>query len=370
MGRPLGDPDSTSIQPEGLATSDIREPLRPLRVLVTAAGSPGGGRLVKSLQQNGERELAVVGTDMSARRGGRAICDSFHVVPPGSSDEFPGHLAELARREGVDVVFPLSSFEVAAVSKTVADFDVPVLVASPEAIAACNDKARTMELCARLGVPIPHSITATSPEEFRAAAHELGYPDVDVCTKPTALKGSRGFLVISANPNRRWHLLEARPGPIPLTLDEALEAIGEADFPTLLVMDYLKGNEHTVDAICRGGHFLVGHAKTREAVRAGLAMYFETADEPDLVEHSRALCAELDVDWFVNVQFLAGRLLEINPRISTIVYQEDLNMPYLAVKHALGELSEDELRAFQPRVRMTRRAIRYYDQVEYDERAS
>jgi hypothetical protein len=40
------------------------------------------------------------------------------------------------------------------------------------------------------------------------------------------------------------------------------------------------------------------------------------------------------------------------------------------VKHALGELSEDELRAFQPRVRMTRRAIRYYDQVEYDERAS
>ena len=91
-------------------------------------------------------------------------------------------------------------------------------------------------------------------------------------------------------------------------------------------MDYLKGKEHTVDAICRGGRFLVGHAKTREAVRAGLAMYFETADEPDLVEHSRALCAELDVDWFVNVQFLDGRLLEINPRISTIVYQEDFNM--------------------------------------------
>jgi carbamoyl-phosphate synthase large subunit len=333
---------------------------------VTAAGSPGGGRLVKSLQQNGERELCVVGTDMSARRGGRAICDSFHVVPPGSSDEFPGHLAELARREQVDAVFPLSSFEVAAVAATVDSFDVPVLVATPGAIAACNDKARTMELCARLGVPIPRSITATSPEEFRAAAEELGYPDVDVCTKPTGLKGSRGFLVISANPNRRWHILEARPGPIPLTLDEALEALGD-DFPALLVMEYLKGGEHTVDAICRGGRFIVGHAKTREAVRAGLAMYFETADEPELVEHSRALCAELGVDWFVNVQFLDGRLLEINPRISTIVYQEDFNMPYLAVKLALGELSEDELAAHQSRVRMTRRAIRYYDQIEYDE---
>ena len=322
---------------------------------------------MKSLQQNGERELAVVGTDMSARRGGRAICDAFHVVPPGSSDEFPGHLADLARREGVDVVFPLSSFEVAAVSRAVDQFDVPVLVASLEAIAACNDKARTMELCERLGVPIPRSILTTTPDEFLAAAYELGYPDVDVCTKPTALKGSRGFLVLSANPNRRWHLLEARPGPMPLTLDEALEAIGERDFPALLVMDYLKGKEHTVDAICRGGRFLVGHAKTREAVRAGLAMYFETADEPDLVDASRELVAELGVDWFVNVQFIDGRLLEINPRISTIVYQDDFNMPYLAVRHALGEIDEEELAAQQSRVRMTRRAIRYYDQVEYDE---
>ncbi|HEY7258403.1 MAG TPA: hypothetical protein VH459_05000, partial [Gaiellales bacterium] len=62
-----------------------------------------------------------------------------------------------------------------------------------------------------------------------------------------------------------------------------------------------------------------------------------------------------------------GRLLEINPRISTIVYQDDFNMPYLAVKHAMGELSEDEVSAQQSRVRTTRRAIRYYDQIEYDE---
>jgi hypothetical protein len=37
------------------------------------------------------------------------------------------------------------------------------------------------------------------------------------------------------------------------------------------------------------------------------------------------------------------------------------------VKHAVGEISEDELSAQQARVRMTRRAIRYYDQIEYDE---
>ncbi|HUZ83346.1 MAG TPA: ATP-grasp domain-containing protein, partial [Gaiellales bacterium] len=289
------------------------------------------------------------------------------VVPPGSSDEYADHLVDLARREAVDVVFPLSSFEVGAVAEAVDRFDVPVLVASPAAIAACNDKSRTMELCARLGVPMPASITVRTPREFRAAAERLGYPELDVCTKPTGTKGSRGFLVLSARPNRRWHVLEARPGPMPLTVDEALEAFGGDDFPTLLVMEYVQGEEHTVDAICRGGRMVLGHAKTREAVRAGLAMFFATCNRPDLVEASRSILAELDVDWFVNVQFLGGRLLEINPRISTIVYQEDMSMPYLAVKHALGEIDERELARYGSRVRPTRRAIRYYDQVEYDD---
>ena len=33
-------------------------------------------------------------------------------------------------------------------------------------------------------------------------------------------------------------------------------------------------------------------------------------------------------------------VIEINPRISTIVYQDDLNLPYLGVKRALGEVSD------------------------------
>jgi hypothetical protein len=60
-------------------------------------------------------------------------------------------------------------------------------------------------------------------------------------------------------------------------------------------------------------------------------------------------------------------VIEINPRISTVVYQEDLNLPYLGVKHALGEISAGELAACAPHIRPTRRALRYFDQVEWDE---
>jgi hypothetical protein len=59
-------------------------------------------------------------------------------------------------------------------------------------------------------------------------------------------------------------------------------------------------------------------------------------------------------------------VIEINPRISTIVYQEDLNLPWLGVKRALGELSDEELAACSSRIRPGRTALRYFDQVEYD----
>ena len=59
-------------------------------------------------------------------------------------------------------------------------------------------------------------------------------------------------------------------------------------------------------------------------------------------------------------------MIEINPRISTIVYQEDLNLPYLGVKRAIGEISDDELRALASRIRPGRTALRYFDQLEFD----
>jgi carbamoyl-phosphate synthase large subunit len=340
---------------------------RPIRILLTASGAPGAGALIRALRENGEREVVVVGTDIQAESSGRFLCDAFHLVPTGDDPEFAATLADVAEREAVDLVFPQSSAEVAALAAGRDLFAAPVLVASPEAIAACTDKYATADLCASLGVRAPVTRLVRSAADFRAAAADLGYPGRDVCMKPPGAKGSRGFRVLSATVDRRRQLLEARPGPLPLSVDEAVEAVGEEDFPPLLVMELATGPEHTVDGICQQGRLVLGHAKTRERIRAGLAMYFATVDRPDLVEAARTVIGALGLDWFVNVQFVGDRLLEINPRISTIVYQEDLNLPWLGVRFALGEIGEEELAALVGRVRPTRRAIRYHDQVEYDE---
>jgi hypothetical protein len=131
-------------------------------------------------------------------------------------------------------------------------------------------------------------------------------------------------------------------------------------------MELATGGERTIDGIADGERVVLGHPKTREAMRAGLAMYFVALEDEELMATADTLVRELAIEWFFNIQLVGEHVIEINPRISTIVYQEDLNLPYLGVKRALGEISDDELRSYADRVRPGRTALRYFDQLEFD----
>ncbi len=339
-------------------------------MLVSAAGAPGTAALLRGLRENGERRVRLVGTDMSERAIGRHLCDAFHVVPAGSDPGFADALLEVCRSEGVDAVLPQSSFDLLGLADARRRFDgvAAVLVAAPEAIRRSNDKAETYALLDRIGVRGPAWRRAQGGEAVAAAARELGYPEHDVCMKPVFSSGSRGFRVLSASADRREQLLGNRPGVAEaLRLEELVELLGDDD-TELLVMELATGTERTVDGIAREGRIALGHPKTREAMRAGLAMYFVTLDDPGLMETAARIVAELGLDHFFNIQLVGEHVIEINPRISTIVYQENLNLPYLGVKHALGEISEEELSALRVRVRPRRTALRYFDQVEWDAR--
>jgi predicted ATP-grasp superfamily ATP-dependent carboligase len=152
-----------------------------------------------------------------------------------------------------------------------------------------------------------------------------------------------------------------------MRLEEVTELLPEVGGDELIVMELVEGSERTVDGIASGGRVLLGHAKTREAMRAGLAMYFQTFLDEALMEVAQRIVGALELDHFFNVQLVGDVVIEINPRISTVVYQEDVNLPYLGLKRALGEVDDEELAAYARRIRPTRRALRYFDQVEWDE---
>jgi carbamoylphosphate synthase large subunit len=339
--------------------------VKPITVMVTASGAPGTAALLHALRNNGEREVRLVGTDMSERSVGRHLCDAFHLVPAGSDPGFPDAMLDVATREGVDAILPQSSFDLEGLAGHVDRFPMPVLVSPVDAIQRSNDKALTYELMHRLGVPAPAFFRVDGAAGVERAAHELGYPDRPVCFKPVFSSGSRGFRILDPTVDRAHQLLYERPGAVAMRLEEALELLPDAGID-LLVMELATGGERTIDGIANGREIVLGHPKTREAMRAGLAMYFVTLDDPELMRLANLIVGELGIEHFFNIQLVGGYVIEINPRISTVVYQEDLNLPYLGVKRALGEISDDELRALRARVRPGRTALRYFDQLEFD----
>ena len=338
---------------------------------MTACGAPGTAALLRALRDNGERRVRLLGTDMSDRAVGRHLCDSFHLVPPGAHPDFPDSVLDVCRRERVDAVLPQSSFDLpglAAARENFRQHGIAVLVSSPDAVRRSNDKAETYALLERIGVRAPVWRRVRGGGAVADAARELGYPDRDVALKPVFSSGSRGFRVLSASADRREQLLTSRPGvPEALRLEDLVELLGDDEETELLVMELATGGERTIDGIAERGRILLGHPKTREAMRAGLAMHFRTLWNPELMDVATRVVAALELDHFFNIQLVGEHVIEINPRISTIVYQEDLNLPYLGVKRALGEISAEELAARSTLVRPTRRALRYFQQVEWDE---
>jgi carbamoyl-phosphate synthase large subunit len=340
--------------------------VKPITILVSASGAPGTAALLRGLRENGERTVRLVGTDMSERSIGRHLCDSFHLVPAGSDSGFADAVLEVVEREHVDAVLPQSSFDLAGLAAHRDRFPVPVLVSSPDTIHRSNDKAETYALLKRLGITGPDFRRVNGAREVDAAAHELGYPERALCFKPVFSSGSRGFRILDPTVDRGHQLLHERPGSVAMRLDEALELLPAEGGGDLLVMELATGGERTIDGIADGEKVVLGHPKTREAMRAGLAMYFVTLEDDALMETADRLVAELGIEHFFNIQLVGEHVIEINPRISTIVYQEDLNLPYLGVKRALGEMSDEELAALRSRVRPGRASLRYFDQVDFD----
>jgi carbamoyl-phosphate synthase large subunit len=335
-------------------------------VLVTASGAPGTAALLRGLRENGERDVRLIGVDMSERSIGRHLCDAFHLVPAGSDPGFADAVLDIVEREGADVVLPQSSFDLPGLAAARERFPVPVLVSSPDTVHRSNDKAETYELLRRIGVPTVDFRRVAGARQVEAAARELGYPERPVSFKPVFSSGSRGFRILDPTVDRAYQLLHERPGSVSMRLEEALELLPEEGGTELLVMELAEGGERTIDGIADGARVVLGHPKTREAMRAGLAMYFVTLEDDSLMEIADRIVREVAIEWFFNIQLVGERVIEINPRISTVVYQEDLNVPWLGVKRALGEISDDELAAMRTRVRPGRTALRFFDQVEWD----
>ncbi|MFL6215466.1 MAG: carbamoyl-phosphate synthase large subunit [Blastocatellia bacterium] len=192
---------------------------------------------------------------------------------------------------------------------------VPVIGTSPEAIDLAEDRKRFGKLLNDLSIPQPPNGTATSLEEAREVAADIGYP---VLVRPSYVLGGRAMQIVydeTSLDNYMTYAVEASPEH-PVLIDSFLESAGEID------VDALADGESVVIAGIQQHIEEAGiHSGDSSCVLPPYEVKPEHLDA--MRRYTRELARALRVVGLMNIQFAIANatvyVLEVNPRASRTV---------------------------------------------------
>ena len=192
---------------------------------------------------------------------------------------------------------------------------VPIIGTTPESIARAEDRKEFRELVEKLKLRQPPNDTATSLEEARAIAGQIGYP---VVVRPSFVLGGRAMEIVYDQPSLDRYMSEAVSASPerPILIDRFLEGAIEID----------------VDALCDGTDVIIGgimqhieeagvHSGDSACILPPYDLDSQTLDT--IRKQTRALARELHVVGLMNIQYALQDhelyILEVNPRASRTV---------------------------------------------------
>ncbi|AHF05948.1 carbamoyl-phosphate synthase large subunit [Desulfitobacterium metallireducens] len=251
--------------------------------------------------------------------------DVLHVV---EKEEADGVLVQFGGQTAINLAGPLSQA------------GVKILGTPVDAIDAAEDRERFAQLLMELGIPQSEGRAATSVDQAKEIAEELGFP---VLVRPSYVIGGRAMQVVD-------NLKE---------LEEYLtRAINLSSAHPILVDKYLEGKEVEVDAVC-DGEITVIPGIMEHIERAGVhsgdsfAVYppqrLTPSEIQQIQDYTCRIAEGLGVRGLVNIQFVvvSGKvyIIEVNPRASRTVpiisKVTGIPMVSLAVQVSLGKKLTD-----------------------------
>ena len=327
--------------------------MRSVKVLVTGAIAPGFVSIVRALGSSKKYDMTVIGSDYKTAPSSSYFADRVYQLPDNRSPEFSGALLDLCTSEGIDVLLPIRTDDQLPICRNLAKFhnagiEPALVVTDPALMDIVLNKRKLLDYCRDvIGMKTPGYRAATTAEGLTQAVSALGYPDVPVVIKPSHSMGSRGFRILDESIDRRTLFFEEKPMGIYSTLPAVFADIGN-EFPELLAMEYLPGNEYTLDILCRKGETFAVLPRLRVGTLGGITTRGVLARDSNyemLMRIAESLVEGLGLSYNVGVQARESKsgvplLLEVNPRLqgTTVLSVEGgVNIPEMLVQMALHE---------------------------------
>lgn len=322
--------------------------LRPINILITGAGAPGIQGTIYSLKTNYDhREVKIIGTDMKAEVVGRFLTDFFFTIPAAKeTDNYLSRLLEICKKERVDVLIPQNTLELLTLSRNKELFEknsTKILVSDYESIVVANNKHSLFDTAHSIGVPTSEYGISSNYEDLKTLVTKFRARNGMAVVKPPLSNGSRGVRIITDERDRKKDFYNEKPSSLYITMEELHDVLGES-FPELLVMEYLPGDEYTVDVFRTSKKFYAIPRK-RESIRSGITFSASLVKDERMIEYSKMLAEACDLTLCFGFQFKMNdkgepSLLESNPRVQGTMVMSTFcgaNIIYSSVKSLLGE---------------------------------
>jgi predicted ATP-grasp superfamily ATP-dependent carboligase len=285
------------------------------RVLVTDASYKNALAAIRNL---GRHDVEITGGAVRRIAPGlfSRYTSSRMVYPaPAREDEFVEAIIRTIEKDGVDVVLPVGGETTRVLSnhKSRVIQHAALPVADSSAMEIASDKAKTMELAARLGVPIPRT--------FASAAEVDRFPVV----------------------------VKAAQGSGDVHYVNSADELRATDTGGALIQEYVPGEGFGFFALFVDGRerAIFMHRRLREyPVTGGASTAAESFYDPVLCELGLRLLRALDWHGVAMVEFKRDlhdgqyKLMEINPKFwgsLDLALAAGVEFPWLAVRAALGQ---------------------------------
>lgn len=298
-------------------------------ILIANCGSIAlGPSLVKMLRNMKMFDFKIFGVDSNEMNSGSLLVDKFYKSPLSNDEEYISFLVDLCQKESIDVILSTSienvSIPVLENYDKFLEINTKILSCDLEVLKIANDKSKMLTKLKYLDVPQARFFIPKNVQEFKDCVYDLGYPEKNVVVKPVSLSGSRGFRIVSKKPSiSNFSDIMKKPDIDPyIRLKDYYDVlVRENNFPDLLVMEYLPGQDYSVYVYAKEGVAKSVVPMKRLKPKPGVSLISQVRLDEKIISMSKKIVKHFNLNHSVNLQMKMSSsgepmLYEINPRIA------------------------------------------------------
>lgn len=321
-----------------------------IRILITGVGHAVAKGTLESLREISEQPLFIVGVDIEERGSNFGWVDKHFFIPKPDSEKFIETILEICLRENINLIIPWSDDEVEVIAKKSLIFhknDIAVLCSPYRVIRKTIDKGILLQELTSRNIPVPDFKLADSPEEIESSALKLGYPSNPIVVKPRRSSCGKGLWYLDPVVDLKQFFPAQK-----LTLNAFASLLRTArdngqKIPEYIVMQYLPGNDYSVDALAFSGKPLFIIPRRRLYSVEGVSRISEVVCNNKVKVIVAQIIREFSLHLNINVQVRYSKITggkpliyEVNPRISGSIVANDaagVNLLYWGILLTLGK---------------------------------